>query len=199
MMNLHEAIASCTVRFMERKDELSGKALEYFLEHGLANLSLRPLADAIGSSSRLLIYHFGTKEGLITTVMDEARLRLQQSLASFLSDNSGGAGLLAFWSWAVHPQNSRYLRLFFEVQMLALQNPRAYARYVERNSLSWLSMVEEALPPTPERRSLALLCGAVFDGLLLEYLNSGDLESTTKALNIFGAMLKERTPGTGKS
>jgi AcrR family transcriptional regulator len=71
---------------MEQKNELSGsKALQYLLEHGLVNLSLRPLAEAIGSSSRILIYHFGTKEGLIRSVMDEARLRLRQSLASFLS------------------------------------------------------------------------------------------------------------------
>ncbi|SIO35277.1 transcriptional regulator, TetR family [Paraburkholderia phenazinium] len=188
---MSEAIASCTVRFMERKDELIAKALDYFLEHGVADLSLRPLAAQIGSSSRLLIYHFGTKDELITTVMDEARLRIQQSFAAMMSEGGKVNGMKTFWEWAVAPQNSPYMRLFFEVQMLAMQNPAAYARYVERNASSWQSMIENALPPTPDRRAVATLCGAVMDGLTLEFLNSGDLGRTTEALDIFGSMLKQ--------
>jgi AcrR family transcriptional regulator len=177
---------------MDRKDELTRKALEYFLEHGLANLSLRPLAAQIGSSSRLLIYHFETKEGLIATVMDEARRRLQQSLSSLLQEKQGHSSLTTFWHWAVQPENSRYLRLFFETQVLALQNPQAYAKYVARNSSSWIAVIESALPPMPDRSAIATLCGAVTDGLLLEYLSSGDLERTTAALSSFEKLLKNR-------
>ena len=87
-IKLHETIASCTIRFMSRKDELRDRALDYFLEHGLAELSLRPLADEIGTSSRLLIYHFESKEKLIATVMEEARSRTQRSFAESIEHSS---------------------------------------------------------------------------------------------------------------
>ncbi|MDE2280697.1 MAG: TetR family transcriptional regulator, partial [Xanthomonadaceae bacterium] len=44
-----------------RKDALIEPIVGYLLEHGLANLSLRPLATAIGTSARLLVYHFESK------------------------------------------------------------------------------------------------------------------------------------------
>ena len=49
-----------------RKDELIESLIAYLLENGLADLSLRPLAAGTGTSARLLIYHFGSKEDLLT-------------------------------------------------------------------------------------------------------------------------------------
>jgi AcrR family transcriptional regulator len=172
----------------ERREELIPKALDYFLEHGVAGLSLRPLAGEIGTSARLLVYHFGSKEGLIQAVMDEARTRTQRSFASTLARSSrGGAkGVMgAFWGWIIRPANARLLRLLFEVHVLALQNPRVYARYLEASSSSWLELIERSLPPSKERRVVATLCAAVIDGLLLEYLATGDRRRTTEALTLF--------------
>ena len=53
----------------ERKRELTEAIIAYLLKHGLADLSLRPLAAKTGTSSRLLIYHFESKEGLLTEVL----------------------------------------------------------------------------------------------------------------------------------
>ncbi len=78
---------------MDRKNEFRGKALEYFLEHGLADLSLRPLAAKAGTSARLLLYHFGSQDGLIAAVMEEARLRVQQSFSESMRE-SGRQGPL---------------------------------------------------------------------------------------------------------
>jgi len=178
---------------MDRKDELCGKALDYCLAHGISELSLRPLALQIGSSARLLIYHFGSRDGLIAAVMDEAHRRMQTSFSELV----GGAGskdiLGQFWQWTTDPRNSPYLRLIFEVQMLALQNPTAYARYLQGTSSSWLTLIETALPPSADRRVRATLCAAVIDGLLLEFLSTGDLRRTSDALDIFGSMLRART------
>jgi AcrR family transcriptional regulator len=183
---------------MDRKDDLCGKALEYFLEHGIAELSLRPLAHAIGTSARLLIYHFGSKDGLITAVMDEARRRAQHSFTDLMRDTREKSPLKKFWMWATHSRNSRYVRLLFEVQMLALQNPAAYARYLEGTSSSWLALIEGALPPSADRRATATLCAAVIDGLMLEFLSTGDLRRTSAAIDIFGSLLKGRSQ-QGKS
>ncbi len=181
----------------ERREELIEKALDYFLEHGLAGLSLRPLAGKIGTSARLLVYHFGSKDGLITTVMDEVRTRTQKSFAASAAraerGTSGGiakGAMHIFWAWITHPANIPYLRLLFEVQILALQNPDVYAHYLEGGSSSWLELIEDSLPPSRENHVLATLCAAVIDGLLLEYLSTGDRRRTTKALDLFSRLIQ---------
>jgi AcrR family transcriptional regulator len=179
---------------MDRKDELRGKALDYCLAHGISELSLRPLALQIGSSARLLIYHFGSRDGLIAAVMDEAHRRVQKSFGDLMRGAGSKDILRMFWEWTTDPRNSPYLRLMFEVQMLALQNPTAYARYMQGSSSSWLTLIETALPPSADRRARATLCAAVIDGLLLEFLSTGDLRRTSNALDIFGSMLRARAP-----
>jgi AcrR family transcriptional regulator len=179
----------------ERRQELIEKALDYFLKHGLAALSLRPLAGQIGSSARLLVYHFGSKDGLITAVMDEVRARVQKSFAASAAPSAKGGrngAMRSFWAWITHPANVPYLRLLFEVQVLALQNPGVYARYLEGTSSSWLEVIERSLPPSRANRSVATLCTAVIDGLLLEFLSTGDRRRTTSALELFSTMMRGR-------
>ena len=180
----------------ERRAELIDKSLDYFLEHGAAGISLRPLAAATGTSARLLVYHFGSKDNLVAAVLDEVRNRLQKSFADLLASSRRGkrrSALQAFWSWTIRAENLPYLRLLFEVQVLALQNPDRYAQYLEGTSTSWLELIEGSLPPSRDRRSIATLCVAVIDGLLLEYLSTGDVKRTTRALKLFDRMV-ERSP-----
>jgi AcrR family transcriptional regulator len=180
-----------------RREELIGRSLEYFLEHGAAGLSLRPLAAVTGTSARLLVYHFGSKDALIAAVMDEVRERLQKSFASLVAAARRGrrSPMQAFWSWTIRPENLPYLRLLFEVQILALQNPGRYARYLKGTSTSWLEIIEGSLPPSRDRRGVATLCAAVMDGLLLEYMSTGEARRTTRALKLFDRMLA-RSPRT---
>src|ERR1700722_2389557 len=183
---------------MARKNELCGRALDYCLAHGISELSLRPLALQIGTSARLLIYHFGSRDGLIGAVMDEAHRRVQKSFGELMRGAGKQGVLRKFWDWTTDPRNSPYLRLMFEVQMLALQNPATYTRYLVGTSSSWLALIETVLPPSPHRRARATLCAAVIDGLLLEFLSTGDLRRTSSALDIFDSMLRgphaERKP-----
>jgi AcrR family transcriptional regulator len=174
---------------MDRKEILRDKALAYFLEHGIADLSLRPLAEQIGTSARLLIFHFGSKDGLITEVMAEVRRRVQQSFTALMRDAGGKGGLTLFWQWSTHKSNSPYVRLLYEVQVLAMQNPVVYAPYMDETSSTWLDFVESTLPPSSQRRITATLCVAVIDGLMLEYLSTGDLSRTTAALETFASLI----------
>jgi AcrR family transcriptional regulator len=180
-----------------RREELLDKSLDYLLQHSVAGLSLRPLAAAIGTSGRLLVYHFGSKDGLVTAVMDEVRTRLQRSFSALSASSRRGEnpGLMrAFWSQTIRSETLPYLRLLFEMQILALQNPAKYARYVEGTSTSWLELIEGSLPPSRDRRATATLCVAVIDGLLLEYMSTGDARRTTQALKLFERLLAVKTP-----
>ena len=175
----------------ERRDELVKKALDYFLEHGVAGLSLRPLADEIGTSARLLVYHFGSKDALIAAVMEELQARIQKSFVRLASDSATkkATGLMpAFWAWMIHPTNIRYIRLLFEAQILAAQNPTAYEHHLKGSSAGWLDLIEASLPASNEKRMIATLCAAVVDGLLFEYLATRDKKRTTEALDYFNRL-----------
>ena len=52
-----------------KKEALLLKMAGHVVEHGLSGASLRPLAKAAGTSDRMLIYHFGSKDGLIAALL----------------------------------------------------------------------------------------------------------------------------------
>jgi AcrR family transcriptional regulator len=174
---------------VKRRDQLLRPCRRYFLAHGVANLSLRPLAEAVGTSARLLVYHFGSKEGLIMAVMDEVRAELQASFAEGPAGPAADHPMRAFWKSLTRRKNLPNLRLLFEVQILALQNPARYERYLADTSGSWLGVIEQALPAPARGTALSTLCAAVIDGLLLEYLATGDLRRTSAALERFLELL----------
>jgi AcrR family transcriptional regulator len=179
----------------ERREDLIKKALDYFLEHGVAGLSLRPLAGEIGTSARLLVYHFGSKDALVAAVMEEVHRKIQKSFVKHIGDPAKKAPknvMSTFWAWTIHPTNVRYLRLLFEVQVLAIQNPTTYAGYLKGTSSSWLGLIEASLPPLKESRAIATLCAAVIDGLLFEYLSTHDRRRTTDALEFFSRLMVEK-------
>jgi len=175
----------------ERKEELLDAAIRYLVDNGLADLSLRPLAARIGTSARLLVFHFKSKEGLIGEVLDEVHARVQASFVEITTARRPPrvTPMKLFWLWATNKRNLPYLRLMYEVHFIAMQNPRAYARYLQRTSFNWVELIEARLPDEMRTKSTATLCAAVFDGLLMELLSTGDLRRTTRALDDFVAML----------
>lgn len=177
-----------------RRHELILKCLDFFLEHGLADLSLRPLAGHAGTSARMLVYHFGSREGLVMAVLDEAHGRILDLFSRMAADPGPSEGepfMRVFWRAITTPEILPLQRLCFEVQALALQNPEAYGRFQERLNKGWLARIEAALPPSRDRRALATLCSALFDGLLLDLLGTGDAERAEKALELFTNLLLE--------
>jgi AcrR family transcriptional regulator len=177
----------------QRRDELLEASIEYLLERGVADLSLRPLAAKVGSKARLLVYHFGSKEALITEAMLVVRDRVQQDFAALVENGHGRKPseiMLAFWDWATSREHERYLRLFFEVHGLALQKPKRYGRFLQGAVTSWVERMASVLPATlrpTSRRTLATLAVSTVVGLLFDYFSSGDKKRTSDALAQFAS------------
>jgi hypothetical protein len=66
-----------------------------------------------------------------------------------------------------------------------MQNRKAYAKYFKRNALNWLELIQAALQPSQRSPSLATLIGAVFDGLFIDLMSTGDRRRTTLAIDQF--------------
>jgi AcrR family transcriptional regulator len=156
-----------------RSAAVLARAADYVLEHGLAGLSLRPLAKALGTSTRMLLYDFGSKERLIHEILAEIRRReagLLEAEVRTIED---------VWRWIAAPQREPFLRLFFEVYVDALG--REEAGPLVRD---WLEFLRTSWHP-PVDDATATLMVAVVRGLLLDRLATGDRERTDAALRRF--------------
>jgi len=149
-----------------RRSETLGRAAEYVLDHGLAGLSLRPLAAALGTSPRMLLYDFGSKQRLVVDVLAEIRRREERLFDAHVET------LEDVWRWIAAPEREAFLRLFFEVYVDAMK--RGEASPLVEDWLAFLSSrVDEAT---------ATLLIAVVRGLLLDRLATGDEGRTDAAL-----------------
>lgn len=184
---------------VSRRQQLLDATIEYLLENGVGNLSLRPLAAAIGTKARLLIYHFGSRDVLVSSALSVVLRRIQQTFLTMHSEATLDRTLLGFWRFATDKPTEPYLRLLFEVHGLAINNPAMFGEYVRGSLDSWNLLIANRLSKrnttTRQREELATLIIAVFDGLLLDYLATGDLERTTSALLLFTKRLKNKIGG----
>jgi len=172
-----------------RREELLEATAAYLLEYGVSNLSLRPLAASTGTRARLLIYHFGSRDALVSAALSVILGRVQQDFFSINKGATLGRTLLKFWRAATEPVNEPYLRLMLEVHGVAFHNPSIYGQYRRESLESWKALVAEKLDKRKmtrrQREDLSTLVIAVVDGLLLDYLATGDLKRTTRALRLF--------------
>jgi AcrR family transcriptional regulator len=169
------------------KQQLLERAIGYLTEHGIGDISLRELAAALGTSHRMLIYHFGSKEGLFLAVVQEAENRQRQLLAHvFGSDTSDfAASARHFWQQLRSPELAPLERLFLELYGQALQG-RSYARpLLDGFADSWIQPLIPALMAAglsaSEARAEARLGIAIGRGLLLDVLATGDVVGTDEA------------------
>jgi AcrR family transcriptional regulator len=170
-----------------RQLELLERAYAYVLQHGLTSLSLRPLAQAIGSSPRVLLFLFGSKEGLVQALLARAR---SAELEILNQTPPGGAPedfasvLRRVWRWLLDKQHRRLLALWLETYAQSLVEPAGPCADFARQTVDdWLELLAAWQPPLLRRsragateRALAL---AVLRGALLDLLATGDEERTT--------------------
>jgi AcrR family transcriptional regulator len=147
----------------------------------------------------MLVHYFGSKEALIAEVMELVQARLQNAFRELFENGGNETDLLQkFWKILSARTTQPAVRLLFEVQMLALQNPKRYRRYLTKTSTSWRRLIEQALPGKQKNAGEATLYNAVIDGLLLELLSTGDLRRTSRALVLFTARCATRPLGKRK-
>jgi AcrR family transcriptional regulator len=175
-----------------RRDDLLEKIVDVLLVQGVSDLSLRPLAEKVGSSARLLIYHFESKEKLLSDALDRVRERIQVELRNLAANErprSTEDFLLMFWRWATAKPNQGYFRLLYEVDGLVLQGRAEFTQaFPERGVETWLKVLEAiADHPATGRsgsRARATFVHATLNGLLQDFLATGDRKRTTEALHV---------------
>ncbi|MGD9958480.1 TetR family transcriptional regulator [Nocardioides sp.] len=155
-----------------RRDELAQAATDFALEHGLIGLSLRPLAAAIGTSDRMLLYHFTDKDDLIASVL---RVSVDWSVATLRALPPAPdvrAAVLALWAAMTSDRMDRCQRMYVEAAALGLLGREPYFSVIGEANTRWTEALADQLvaagsPVALARRAVVLL-DAAFMGFQLD-------------------------------
>jgi AcrR family transcriptional regulator len=182
------------------RERLLTAAVDYAAEHGLTDLSLRTLAAGLGTSHRMLIFHFGSKEGLLVEVVRAVEAQQRALLDELRANPQLGPldQMRALWQHLTSPALWPYERLFFEVYAQGLQG-RAPAKHLLEDAIdAWLAPIADLLAsqgmPWEEASAEARLAIAVTRGLLLDLLATGDVDAVDAAMDRFTALYLHARP-----
>jgi AcrR family transcriptional regulator len=180
------------VQIPDARERLLDAVVTYMAEHGAADLSLRRLAAAIGTSHRMLLYHFGSKPQLLVEVVRAVEERQRAALAELVED----AGPLApadvgrrMWARLADPALGPSERLFFELYGQALQGTPGTVELLDGIVESWVEPIAALRRaggmPEDRARARARLELATTRGLLLDLLATGDRAGVDAAVEEF--------------
>jgi AcrR family transcriptional regulator len=168
----------------EIKQRLLDACTDYALEHGLPD-RLGPLASAADTSNRMLIYHFGTRDGLLREILRQARQRQLDAFTDLLrvrSEESYTVTLSQAWAAMTGPQGQPYLRMFSRLNDTAGEPLWPGFRRVA--TTDWLAPLEDGMRSLG-RPQLATVVLAVIRGLLMDLDATGDTARTHQAFHDF--------------
>lgn len=172
----------------ERRRDLLHALFDEFAAHGIGNRSLRDVAAAVGTSHRMLLHHFGSREDLLIAIVEEAERR-QMALVPGLPEDPA-EGFAAMWADLRRPELRQLERLFFECYSRAAQGEKPFTRMVPGAVDGWLREVESASAGVAYDGAMARLGLAVTRGLLLDLVATDDEAGVDAAAQAFVALLR---------
>jgi AcrR family transcriptional regulator len=164
-------------------------ARDYVLTRGVVDLSLSELARGVGSNNRMLLYHFGSLDGILGAAVDEILdgTALTTRLGELLrcgdsSDDSLAERVGAAWRHISDPGRLTHLRLFFTRFGLAADNPDRYRDFLDRTRDEWTDTVAAALDGAVEEpRGTAIAIVGLWRGLQMLLIGGEPREAVDAA------------------
>lgn len=166
----------------ERRRQLLDALVAEFAAGGIGDRSLREVAAAVGTSHRMLLHHFGSREDLLVAIVEEVERRQMGLLPELPTDPA--EGFAAMWADLRRPELRESERLFFECYARAAAGEKPFARMIPGAVESWLTEVE-AVAEGPVDPALARLGLAVTRGLLLDLVATNDESGVDAAAQAF--------------
>ncbi|WP_338888740.1 TetR/AcrR family transcriptional regulator [Rhodococcus sovatensis] len=182
-------------RWAHRRPELVAAATRYVLDRGVSDLTLRPLASAMGVTIATVVRQFGSKEALV----EEITRAINEDLLATLREDPELVGstpvetLRTLWRRWLDPAQGRQFRVMFELFGLASHHPEQYRWFTDSIVTDWLPQIEapligEGLDPAVARHAATLVL-AVLRGLHLDLVATGDVDRVDAAFELAMATL----------
>jgi AcrR family transcriptional regulator len=177
-----------------RRQELLDKVVAELVRNGIGDRSLRDIAAAVGTSHRMLIHYFGSRQGLLTEVVRTVEAEQRAFLGGL--DAPPADAMVVMWERLSDPQLWPAERLFYECYARASRGEEPYAALLPGLVGDWLDRTV-ALDPAAatgadarRARAQARLGLAVFRGLLLDLVGTEDRAGVDAAFGEFRALVE---------
>jgi AcrR family transcriptional regulator len=167
-----------------RRGELLDKLVGEFAVGGVGDRSLRDVAAAIGTSHRMLLHHFGSREELLVAIVEDVERRQMTVLPDLPS--APADHFAAMWADVSRPELRHFERLFFECYARAANGEQPFDRMVPGAVDDWLALTDGLAEPAAARLGLA-----VVRGLLLDLVATGDEAGVGAAAELFANLLRD--------
>jgi len=181
-----------------RKPELLERVIEYLCENGIGDLSLRPLAAALGLSTYALVYHFGSKEGVLAAALGEVERRQRAMIATWVESDptpTTAELLERYWNWCSAQANLPVMRLVIEATTLEATRSGLPASLRAQLVSDWVDLLAQGFRAdglaAADARREATLANAALIGLALDLIATGDKRRTSAALRGLVARLPD--------
>ena len=171
---------------LERRQELLDAVVKEVAAHGIGDRSLRDIATAVGTSHRMLLHHFGSRNELLLAIVDDVERR-QRALLRELPTEPAAAST-AMWADLRRPEQRPFERLFFECYARGVQGEQPFARMLPGAVNAWLAEAETTDP------ALVRLGLAVMRGLLLDLVATHDRRGVDAAAQAFADLVRRAGP-----
>lgn len=178
---------------MSARHELLERVLAWFVENGVGDTSLRALAAGLGTSHRMLIYHFGSRDRLLGAVVEQVERKERAVLEQLLEEQDDpAAAAMAFWAHVADAAGT-FAPLFFELSGQAMQGKDWAAPLREWLITGWVEALstlyrragmEQDAAERTSRLTLAMARGVLFDLAL-----TGDRATVDAAVGDFTALM----------
>ncbi|BDA65884.1 TetR family transcriptional regulator [Rivularia sp. IAM M-261] len=167
----------------QKKEELLEKCLNAAIETGSLDCSINVIAKRIGTSGRMLVYHFGSKQELEKQVISLLERRLRDKLWSFQVTEDGDIlkALIQMWKHFTSSDMHGLLKLTMELNQRAVQGDIETRQFLELEIQKWLEALSQLLHD--EDKALMLL--HLFQGAVLDYLTTGSTQRGEQTIRNF--------------
>jgi AcrR family transcriptional regulator len=189
---------------LQRRRELLDALVSECAENDVGGRSLRELAVAVGTSHRMLLHHFGSREELLLAVLDEVERQQMALLRGLTADGGqersnpgiagGTSGFAAMWAHLRRPELRALERPFFECYACGAQGESPFTAMLPAAVDRWLALAQTDSAANPAMARLGL---AVMRGLLLDLTGTNDDAGVDAAAQHFIDLIDARESGLG--
>ena len=170
----------------QKKEELLERCLAAVIEVGALNSSINAIAKRIGTSGRMLVYHFGSKQELDQQLISLLETRLREQLWSFQGVSLEDADCLAeplleMWRHLTSPEMHGLLKLTMELNQRAIQGDSETQHFLEQESQKWI----DSLSNLTHDKATALSLFHLFQGAILDFLTTGNAQRGQQTIKAF--------------
>jgi AcrR family transcriptional regulator len=153
----------------QRRAAWTVASTDYVLSHGLIGLSLRPIAAELGTSDRMLLYHFGSKDALVADVLRESNHRAVAQVTALPASRDLYAAVGDLWATVHAEPTDRCTRLYVEAAALGLFGREPYASVVREANALWMAALVDHLERSDVKPVLAPRVAELLDAAFMGF------------------------------